>query len=121
LPDDLRSLAEWAAGLYDWGRGFLFGLGLAGLDARRFSGPAREVCDDFVAITQLDLQELDDSEANEQALTELTEFIRVATMLVYEEQARAPEAGVAFGDTRHGPGVTKPKDGPLRHPPEADQ
>ncbi|MCB2261695.1 MAG: UPF0149 family protein [Candidatus Thiosymbion ectosymbiont of Robbea hypermnestra] len=90
LPDDSRSLAERAERLYDWSRGFLFGLGLAGLDARRFSGPAREVCDDFAAITHLDLQDLDDSEVNEQALTELTEFVRVAAMLVYEEQTRGP-------------------------------
>lgn len=92
LPDDSMPLAERAEGLYDWSRGFLFGLGLAGLDASRFSGPAREACDDFAAITHLDLQDLDDSEANEQALTELTEFVRVAAMLVYEEQGRASGA-----------------------------
>jgi len=92
LPADSSSLAERAVGLYDWSRGFLFGLGLAGLDASRFSGPAREACDDFTAITHLDLQDLDDSEANEQALTELTEFVRVAAMLVYEEQTRSQGA-----------------------------
>jgi len=93
LPEDSAPLAERAVGLYDWSRGFLYGLGLAGVDVNRFSGPVREVCDDFAAITHLDLQDLDDSEENEQALTELTEFVRVAAMLVYEEQCSTVEAG----------------------------
>ncbi len=93
LPDDSVPLAERAVGLYDWSRGFLYGLGLAGLDVSRLSGPAREACDDFAAITHLDLKDLDDSEENEQALAELTEFVRVATLLVYEEQGRAVETG----------------------------
>ena len=93
LPEDSAPLAERAVGLYDWSRGFLYGLGLAGVDVSRFSGPVREVCDDFAAITHLDLRDLDDSEENEQALMELTEFVRVAAMLVYEEQCPAVEAG----------------------------
>jgi len=59
----------------------------------RFSGPAREVCDDFATITRLDLDNLEDSEENERALTELTEFVRVAAMLVYEERNRAAGTG----------------------------
>jgi len=93
LPEDSAPLAERAVGLYDWSRGFLYGLGLARVDVSRFSGPVREVCDDFAAITHLDLRDLDDSEENEQALMELTEFVRVAAMLVYEEQCLAVEAG----------------------------
>jgi len=93
LPDDSVPLAERAVGLYDWSRGFLYGLGLVGLDASRLSGPVREVCDDFAAITHLDLKDLDDSEENEQALAELTEFVRVATLLVYEEQGHAMGTG----------------------------
>jgi len=93
LPDDSRSLAERALGLYDWSRGFLYGLGVAGLDIDRLPEPAREACNDFVAITHLDLRDLEASEANEQALMELTEFVRVATLVVYQEQRRAPEAG----------------------------
>jgi len=94
LPEESAPLAERAVGLYDWSRGFLYGLGLAGMDVSRFSGPVREVCDDFAAITHLDLEDLEDSEENEQALTELTEFIRVAAMLVYEERDRATGTGV---------------------------
>jgi len=93
LPGDSAPLAERAVGLYDWSRGFLYGLGLAGVDVNRFSEPAREACNDFAAITHLDLEDLDDCEENEQALTELTEFVRVAAMLVYEEQCPAAGTG----------------------------
>lgn len=89
LPADSAPLIERAMGLYDWSRGFLYGLG-AGVDMTQFLGQAREACDDFAAITHLDLQDLDDSEENERALTE---FVWVAVMLVYEEQVRLPGMG----------------------------
>ena len=92
LPDDSASLAERAVGLYDWSRGFLYGFGLAGVDAGRLSEQAREAFDDFAAITRLDLDDLDDSEDNEQALMELTEFVRVAAMLLFEERGRSGES-----------------------------
>lgn len=92
LPDDSAPLPERVTGLYDWVRGFLYGLGLAGVDADRLSGPAREAFEDVAAITHLDLRDLDDSEENEQALMELTEFVRVAVMLIYEDTVRM-EAG----------------------------
>lgn len=86
LPDESTSLAERALGLYDWSRGFLYGLGLCGVDASGLSEQGREVLGDFISITRLDLDELDGSEANEDALTELTEFVRVAAMVLYDEQ-----------------------------------
>lgn len=93
LPDDSATLAERALGLYDWSRGFLYGLGLAGVDAGRLSAQAQEAFADFTAITHLDLDDLNDSEENEQALMELTEFVRVAAMLVYEERGHSGESG----------------------------
>jgi hypothetical protein len=93
LPDDSAALAERALGLYDWSRGFLYGLGLAGVGTGHLSEQAQEAFADFAAITHLDLDDLDDSEENEQALMELTEFVRVAAMLVYEERGRPGESG----------------------------
>lgn len=93
LPDSSSSLAVRALALYDWNRGFLYGLGLVGMDVGRLSGHAREAFDDFASITHLDLDDLEDSEDNEQALMELTEFVRVAAMLVYEEQGRPGAPG----------------------------
>jgi uncharacterized protein YgfB (UPF0149 family) len=86
LPPADRSLRERAVAVHDWARGFLFGLGLAGIDARALSGPNREVFDDFVELTRMDLNDLDDGEANEQALAEIIEFVRVAALLFYEDR-----------------------------------
>lgn len=92
LPDESTSLAERALALYDWSRGFLYGLGLSGLDANGLSEQGREVLDDFASITRLDIDDLEGSEENEEALTELTEFVRVAAMLVYEEQGASGDS-----------------------------
>lgn len=97
LPDDMAALEERAAALYDWVRGFLFALGLLGVREADLSRQAREVLNDFTQLTHLDLDALDDGEENEAALTEITEFVRVAAMLLYQERVldAAPPAGEA--------------------------
>nr|WP_295435388.1 UPF0149 family protein [uncultured Thiodictyon sp.] len=92
LPDDSHALAERATALYDWVRGFLFSIGVLGLAERDLSDQAREVLRDFADITRLDLNQLQEDEENEAALTELTEFVWVAAMLIYEERV-APRTG----------------------------
>lgn len=91
LPGDGRPLSERAVALYDWSRGFLYGLGVAGVDRADLSGQAREVFDDFAAITHMDLDALEEGEDSEEALTELTEFVWVAAMLIYAERCHAEE------------------------------
>jgi yecA family protein len=91
LPAEGRPLRERALALYDWARGFLYGLGLAGLDAAGLSEQAREVLADFAAITHMDLDSLTETEENEESLMELEEFVWVAAMLVYEERGRGEE------------------------------
>ena len=97
LPEDTVTLEERATALYDWVRGFLFALGLLGLREADLSRQAREVLNDFTQLTHLDLDALDDCEENEAALTEITEFVRVAAMLLYQERVldRARPAGEA--------------------------
>jgi uncharacterized protein YgfB (UPF0149 family) len=93
LPVDSAPLPERALALYDWTRGFLYGLGVAGLDEKDLSEQTREIFRDFAAITRLDLGALDEeSEENEEALTELQEFVWVAAMLVYEERGHHEES-----------------------------
>lgn len=86
LPPADRSLRERAVAVHDWARGFLFGLGLAKVDARALSAQNREVFDDFVELTRMDLNDLDDDQANEDALTEIIEFVRVGALLIYEDR-----------------------------------
>lgn len=91
LPDDSRPLAERATALYDWVRGFLYALGLLGVSERDLSEHTREIFRDFADLTRMDLDALEEVEENEDALTEITEFVWVAAMLVYEERVVAPQ------------------------------
>jgi len=91
LPSDEMPLQERATAVYDWCRGFLYGLGLAGVSDHDLSDQTREVFRDFTEITRLDLADLDEGEDNEDALTEIVEFLWVAAMLVYEERVAAKE------------------------------
>jgi hypothetical protein len=91
LPAETEPLAARATALYDWVRGFLFALGVQGISERDLSEQTREVFRDFVALTRMDLDALEDAEENEEALTEVAEFVWVAAMLVYEERVAGPE------------------------------
>ena len=85
LPTDDQPLVERAEALTEWSQGFLYGLGLTGVSDARLSGPTREVIADFSAITQMELNALQETEENEEAFAELHEFVWVAAMLVWED------------------------------------
>jgi uncharacterized protein YgfB (UPF0149 family) len=82
LPEDHVDLPERAKALGFWCQGYLFGLGAetAGED---ISEDALEVIGDLVRISQLDPES--GSESDEQALMELTEFVRVCVQLLRRE------------------------------------
>lgn len=89
LPDESRPLAERATALYDWVRGFLYGLCLLGIAECDFSAQTQEVLRDFTDLTRMDLDDLEDSEENESALTDVTEFVWAAALLVHAERTGA--------------------------------
>jgi uncharacterized protein YgfB (UPF0149 family) len=89
LPADDRPLHERASAVLDWVRGLLFGLALGGLGQEQRQGQTAEVFDDLVELTRMDLDAIADSDADEQALTEIVEFLRVAAMLIREERGKA--------------------------------
>lgn len=97
LPGDEAPIAERAAAMVEWCRGFLGGLGLAGADlGEGMSGDGAEVVGDFgrIAATEFDAGESDADD--EEAYAEMIEYIRVGVMLLHQQFARAqPEA------TRH--------------------
>jgi uncharacterized protein YgfB (UPF0149 family) len=96
LPDDEAPIAERAAALVDWCRGFLGGVGLAGAGLPAGDeGDLGEVLHDFsrIASTEVDGGEVDE---DEEAYAEVVEYVRVGALLVRTEFARAPDAA-----TRH--------------------
>lgn len=85
LPEDDTPLQTRARALIEWCEGFLYGLGLAGISERQFTGDAREALSDISEFTRLDLESLEEGETSESAYMELQEFLRVATLLIREE------------------------------------
>lgn len=83
LPSDEAPLAERAAALGQWCQGFLGGFGLTSGDTA-LSAEAMEVLQDLSAIAQVQ-NALDESEDGENDYMEVTEYLRVAPLLLFAE------------------------------------
>jgi uncharacterized protein YgfB (UPF0149 family) len=91
LPEDEKPIRIRARAVSDWCQGFLYGAGLAGLAPEsQLSSETQEALKDFAEITRMDTDALDDSEEDEDALTEVIEFLWVAAMLVHSELVKDP-------------------------------
>jgi hypothetical protein len=85
LPETDASLDARADALVEWCRGFLGGLGLAGVTARQeLSADANEILRDLGTIAASHF-EYADAEEDENALAEVIEFIRVGVLLLHAE------------------------------------
>ncbi len=97
LPPERAPLPERAAALGQWCHGFLEGLGHGGLRRDQpLPEPVQEALRDFSEISRLGHQ--GSGERDEQAFTEVLEYVRMAALLVYEElrplrEGRPVEAG----------------------------
>jgi uncharacterized protein YgfB (UPF0149 family) len=106
LPSDATPASVRAEALANWCEGYLHGLVASKhgepVKSKLASEPLADVIRDLLEITRAtaDGEARDDSD--EEAYTELVEYIRVAAQLVYEELAefRSP-AGEAAGDLEH--------------------
>ncbi len=91
LPDDENTAAERAAALGRWCEGFLHGLVSTdyadALQARLAADPLSGVINDMLQITRAFAEDDADDESNDEAYSELVEYLRVATQLTYEELA----------------------------------
>jgi hypothetical protein len=92
LPDADSSMDARGDALVEWCRGFLGGLGLAGVSSRQgLSADAGEILQDFGTIAASRF-EYADSEEDESALAEVIEFIRVGVLLLHAELTVAGRA-----------------------------
>jgi hypothetical protein len=88
LPDEDAPLSERATALGGWCQGFLYGLGAGRLaSVEELPGELPEIIRDFTEISRAAVDEEDSLETNEQAYTELVEFVRVSAQLVFDELA----------------------------------
>ena len=87
--DDCTSVR--ATALAHWCEGFLHGLVAANhgddLKTRLAAEPLADIIRDMLQITRASADEDSDTQSDDSAYTELVEYVRVATQLVYEELA----------------------------------
>ena len=67
-------------------------MGVLGVAEQTLSAEGQEIYRDCAALTRMDLDALHESEENEQALMEVTEFLRVGAMLIHDERCSAKPA-----------------------------
>lgn len=89
LPGGDAGLGERSGALFDWCRGFLGAFGLAAGEAPPLSDEGREALADIAKLAAAPPQE-DGDEEDEQALAEIEEFVRVATLLLHGDCALGP-------------------------------
>lgn len=88
LPDDTASIQLRSVATGAWCEGFLFGLGEAGLhfdDESESSQILRELVSDLTAISQIDTEDVLETEEYEVAMAELEEYLRIAAYTIYTE------------------------------------
>jgi len=88
LPSDDEAVAERGEALVEWCRGFLSGFGMASAPAK-MSEDASEALSDIARIAASDIS-YEDPEADEQALEEVSEFVRVAALLLHSDCVLGP-------------------------------
>ena len=90
MPDDEAPLVERSGALFDWCRGFLGGFGLSAGAAQGLSDESREALEDIARLAAAQPQDDGDAE-DEDALEELVEFVRVASLLLHGDCVLAAE------------------------------
>lgn len=86
LANETDSMVEKMRSLAEWCQGFMSGLGLAGLQQDQIPPESQELIEDFYKIARLDAdQEEATAEGNDFALMELTEYVRMGTIFIFEE------------------------------------
>jgi uncharacterized protein YgfB (UPF0149 family) len=99
LPDDEEPVAVRAAALGQWCQGFLYGLGSNPIpDIEQLPEQVGEIVRDLTAMTRIDVDEAESLEDNEQAYSELVEFVRIGVQLLHDELAGVRESAAAGSD-----------------------
>ena len=89
LPDGERPVSERGEALLSWCRGFLGGFGLAAGAEAPLSEESQDALNDMGRIAASDLS-YDDPDSDEEALEEVSEFIRVAALLLHSDCVLGP-------------------------------
>jgi yecA family protein len=99
LPEETERVEDRVEGLAHWCEGFLHGLvtsrGAQAHKDKLAAEPLSEIIKDLLQLTRATADPDEDEETNETAYSELVEYVRVSTQLVYEEMAEFRSPGPA--------------------------
>jgi len=84
LPGDDVPLSERIQTLAGWCEGFLFGLGLTGVETESWSETVQEFINDVISISRIALS--DSTEEQEEEYMQVFEYLRMGVINFYEEQ-----------------------------------
>ncbi len=88
LPADDEALSARALSLTLWCQGFLYGVGLAGIQSEEtLSDDSREALYHISEISKLDIDNIVTSEDDEKCFMEVVEYIRMAVLMIYADFA----------------------------------
>ena len=88
LPDDAAPINDRGQALINWVQGFMLGFGLHQADLMGCSDDIKEALEDFSEISRMDEQMTEDEES-ERALFEVIEYVRVSSMLCFNELGKS--------------------------------
>ncbi len=90
LVDGEAGVRERAQALFDWCRGFLGAFGLAAGASPPLSEESSEALQDLARLAGARVEDIDEDEEDEDSLSELEEFVRVATLLMHGDCVLGP-------------------------------
>jgi uncharacterized protein YgfB (UPF0149 family) len=86
LPDDSASIAERTRALAQWAQGLLVGMSYGGLqDLKDLPVDSKEILMDMTKIAKAGGYAVEGTEEDENAFTEIAEYLRAAVLLVFQE------------------------------------
>ena len=100
LPDDAAPINDRGVALTNWVQGFMLGFGLFQADLTGCSEDVKEALQDFAEIARMN-GEMDEDEESEQALFEVMEYVRVSSMLCFNEMGKSAASQQDGSQTVH--------------------
>lgn len=100
MPEDGAPISERGHAVVSWVQGFLLGFGVQQEQRKSCSDEVKEALQDFSEIARMDAEMVESEEA-EQALFEVTEYIRISVMLCYGEMGQAQSGDMSAFRTLH--------------------
>lgn len=104
IPDEDEIVSARAEALGQWCQGFLAGFGLVPREGQALTEEVEQVLEDLAQISQIDHQALDEIESHEIDLTEVSEYVRMAALMLFAQYApelKADTAAAAPSNTLH--------------------